>query len=477
MSIAIVWFRQDLRCSDNPALAAACNHHQVVIPLYIKDDESMPLGGAQKWWLHHSLQSLAQELKKHGLPLCLRRGNAFALLSQVISQHHVDAVYWNRCYEPQVIQRDQQIKTALKEQDVEVLSFNGSLLHEPWTVKNKSGHYFKVFTPFWRQCLRQTIIPAPARIDVNPGALRVASEELDDWRLRPTKPDWAGEFSQHWQPGEYGAQQRLSDFIDYHLQGYKALRDLPAIPATSRLSPHLHFGEISPWQIWRAIEQAKQERHCDLPSADHFLAEMGWREFSYHLLYHYPSLPDSNFKREFDAFSWQHDDAALKRWQQGMTGYPIVDAGMRELWRTGYMHNRVRMIVASFLTKDLLIDWRIGAAWFMDTLLDADLANNSASWQWVAGSGADASPYFRIFNPVLQGKKFDPDGDYVRRWVPELAGVANKWLHKPWEAAPGTLGLTLDKDYPGPMLDHKTARHRALDSYQTVRNKATKTCD
>lgn len=469
MSIALMWFRQDLRCTENPALTSACQH-QSLIPLYIDDTSSGIMGGAQRWWLHHSLASLQENLHQQGLDLCLRRGDPLTILLQMVKAHQVEAVYWNRCYEPASIARDQIIKAALKQAGVAVYSSNGSLLNEPWTVKNQNGGYFKVFTPYWKQSLKQLNPPVVHGMSHWPAGVPCESDDLSDWRLLPNKPDWAYEFSRYWQPGETGAEEKLSHFIADNLQEYKYLRDIPAKDATSRLSPHLHFGEISPWRIWRAIEQSKQNPQADFASAERFLAELGWREFSYHLLYHFPQLPDSNFRADFDAFPWKLDEDALRCWQRGMTGYPIVDAGMRELWRTGYMHNRVRMIVASFLTKDLFIDWRVGASWFWDTLVDADLANNSASWQWVAGSGADAAPYFRIFNPVLQGEKFDPLGVYVCQWVPELAKVPLRWLHKPWEAPAGSLGLTLGRDYPKPIVDHAKARTLALATWQAIKS-------
>ena len=469
MSNAIVWFRQDLRLSDNPAWAEACRHHDRVIPIYILDETTSPLGGAQRWWLHHSLASLDKGLQALGLSLCCRRGTALDVLNQLVRDYPVDAIYWNRCYEPVAIERDTVIKKFFQNAGVRVVSTNGRLLHEPWQLTNTTGHCFKVFTPYWRACLKQMNIPDPYTITHTPQALEVDSESLAGWELLPSNPNWAAAFEQYWQPGEQGACMKLADFIDFHLKGYSTSRDEPAKNTTSKLSPHLHFGEISPWQIWRAIETVKLDPECDLKSIERFVSEIGWREFSYHLLYHHPTLPNQPFKADFNAFPWKNNALFLKRWQEGKTGYPIVDAGMRELWHTGYMHNRVRMIVASFLTKDLLIDWRLGASWFLDTLVDADLASNSASWQWVAGSGADAAPYFRIFNPVLQGEKFDPAGDYVKQWVPELTSVPAQWIHKPWMAPQDKLGLCLGKDYPKPMVDHLEARKVALLSYQMIK--------
>lgn len=463
---AIVWLRQDLRCYDNPALSAACNNHPLVLPLYILDEKVNLLGGAQKWWLHHSLLSLQHTLKTHELNLCLRKGDALPHLLQLIEQFDIDTVYWNRGYDPLVVQQDNKVQAALKKRGILVVTSNGSLLNEPAAIKNKTGSYFKVFTPYWRHCLQQGIFATPSLISGKPISPNTG-DTLAKWDLLPKHPNWAAEFENYWQPGEAGALKNLDYFIHASLHDYKELRNVPSRQATSKLSPHLHFGEISPGQIWRALQQAKYDKKADLPSIECFLSELGWREFSYYLLYHFPKLPTANFKVKFDSFPWVNDNLRLKKWQQGMTGYPIVDAGMRELWRTGYMHNRVRMIVASFLTKNLLIDWRKGAAWFLDTLLDADIANNSAGWQWVAGSGADAAPYYRIFNPVLQGEKFDPHGDYVRKWVPELSSVSDKWIHKPWCS---TMTMPLEKSYPKPIVDYNESRKIALSLYKMSGN-------
>lgn len=467
MSTAIVWFRQDLRYNDNPALTEACNKHQFIIPLYIYSKETV--GAAQNWWLHHSLLALQAALEQHGLHLCLQRGEALSILNKLLAEHKIDAIYWNRCYEPSRIQQDTKIKTELSAKGLEIRSFNGSLLNEPWTVTNKSGSYFKVFTPYWKQSIQQIVLPKISPLNHYGDQPKTPSAHIKDWHLLPTKPDWATRFAQDWEPGEKGAMKKLTSFIEHHLQTYKDDRDIPSKTATSHLSPHLHFGEISPWQLWSAIQEATLQPHCDLSSIERFLAELGWREFSYYLLYHFPDLPNLNFRSEFNNFSWDNNAEHLQCWQKGMTGFPIIDAGMRELWQTGYMHNRVRMIVASFLTKDLLIDWREGAKWFYYTLLDADLASNSASWQWVAGTGADSAPYFRIFNPTLQGEKFDHQGEYVTTWVPELSKVPTKWIHKPWEAPKHLLPITLGEDYPYPLVDHSIARKIALQNYQTMR--------
>lgn len=469
MTSALVWFRQDLRLTDNPAFFEACTNHEKVLVLYILDEKSSVAGEAQAWWLHHSLIALKDSLEKErGLTLILRKGNPLKIIQELVNTLAIDSVYWNRCYEPSSIARDKNIKATLQQDGIEVNSFNGGLLNEPWTIHNKSGDFFKVFTPYWKTC-RQRLTPRSIKELIHkPVGINAESEEISDWKLLPTL-DWASKFPEVWTPGEAGAQQRLHDFIADNLHGYKTNRDFPAIQATSHLSPHLHFGEISPWMIVQEMDYAKLDKTCDLSSAEHFLSELGWREFSYYLLFHYPSLPYKNYKSEFDAFPWKNDEYLLSCWQKGKTGYPIVDAGMRELWATGYMHNRVRMIVASFLTKGLFIDWRIGADWFLDTLVDADLANNSASWQWVAGCGADAAPYFRIFNPVLQSQKFDPKGEYIRRWVPEIALLDNETIHAPFESVQAA-SIYSKTNYPKPIINHHEARTMALRYYGDLKN-------
>ena len=471
MSIALVWFRQDLRCNDNPAFALACNENDTVVPLYIRDNNVTPIGGAQKWWLHHSLLSLQNSLEKMNLSLILREGNACEIITTLVKELSIENVYWNRCYEPLAIQRDTLIKQTLRDAGIDVISSNASLLNEPWTIKNQAGTFFKVFTPYWKHCLQHTHVQESITVVRHPQGLTLPTKHINDWNLLPTNPNWAETFEQHWQPGEEGAHKQLTRFIKHALDNYEVERNIPAYDSTSKLSPHLHFGEISPAQIWRAVEKIQRNKTSNTSSIECFLSELGWREFSYYLLYHFPELPHHNYKPEFDAFPWQKNDSKLKAWQHGKTGYPIVDAGMRELWHTGFMHNRVRMIVASFLTKNLLIDWREGADWFLDTLVDADLASNSASWQWVAGSGADASPYYRIFNPILQGEKFDPEGVYIRRWIPELAKIPNKWIHKPWTAPSADLGLCLGKDYPTRRVDHAETRKLALELYHKIKQK------
>ena len=474
----IVWFRQDLRLSDNPALAAAAADGRPLLPVYILDDETPAgwrPGAASRWWLHGSLERLSADLSALGAPLLLLRGNAEAVLPDLLRTTGATAVYWNRCYEPYAVERDSCIKTDLKSMGVEADSFNASLLFEPWEVRSQSGGRYRAFTPFWKACLRLSEpaapLPAPTRIRGCDGV--PAGESLADWRLRPSTPDWAGGLRASWTPGEAGARRRLQEFVDGALAGYASARDVPAVDATSRLSPHLHFGEIGPRAVWHAVvhRAAEDATVAQGGATAKFLSEIGWREFSYHLLFNFPALPDRNLRTEFDGFPWHDDSAHVRAWQRGRTGYPIVDAGMRQLWHTGWMHNRVRMVVASFLIKDLLIDWRVGEAWFWDTLVDADLANNAASWQWVAGSGADAAPYFRIFNPVLQGERFDPDGAYVRRWVPELSALPNSHIHRPWTASEAMLlqsDVKLGETYPNRIVDHGMARDRALAAYKTI---------
>jgi len=475
----ILWFRRDLRLADNPALAAAAESGRPVLPVFILDEESVgmrPLGGASRWWLHHSLASLAAELRKKGAALLFRRGKSAAIIDDLVEETGAHAIYWNRLYEKPVIDRDSALKAALKKRGIDAKSFNASLLIEPWEIATKSGQPFRVFTPFWKALAPMIAAarPAPAPDSIPGFAGGLESDELDSWHLRPTKPNWAAGFSDHWTLGENGAREQAARFRDTALADYRRLRDAPGESGTSRLSPHLHFGEIGPRQLWYAVRFWLDRCAAGNPEDGGvaFLRELGWREFNQHLLYHFPTLPTANVDDRFDGFGWRDDKAGLAAWQRGLTGYPIVDAGMRELWQTGWMHNRVRMAAASFLVKHLLIDWRAGERWFWDTLVDADPANNAGNWQWVAGCGFDAAPYFRIFNPILQGERFDTDGAYVRRWVPEIAKLPDKYLHKPWEAPAAVLdeaGVILGETYPVPIVDHKAARARALDAYAAIK--------
>ncbi len=476
----LLWFRQDLRLQDNPALAAAVARGGPVIPVFILDDAgegNWAPGGASRWWLHHALAALAASLQALGSRLVLARGDSGAELQRILRATGATAVYWNRRYEPAAIARDRSIKAGLAAAGTEVKSFNGALLFEPHTITNKQGKPFQVFTPFWRHCLTLPVVP-PVRFaakSLSVPAMWPDSMRLEELGLLP-RLAWADEFPAHWTPGETGAQQRLKTFIAGPVDDYAARRNLPDTDGTSRLSPWLHWGEIGPRQIWSAL-QARAKATGVFPAGrgeQVFLSEVGWREFAHHLLFHFPHTPEKPLRTDFEKFPWADDPAGrgLRAWQRGRTGYPIVDAGMRQLWRTGWMHNRVRMIAASFLVKHLRLPWTAGAAWFWDTLVDADLANNTLGWQWTAGCGADAAPYFRIFAPVLQGEKFDPAGDYVRRWVPELARLPAKWIHRPWEAPAevlATAGVALGENYPVPVVNHAEARAAALAAFKTLR--------
>nr|WP_314844360.1 deoxyribodipyrimidine photo-lyase [uncultured Microbacterium sp.] len=414
-SPSLVWLRDDLRLADNPALRAAVDRDEPIIVLFVLDEDSpgiRPLGGAARWWLHHSLTSLSDRLQELGASLVLRRGPAGRVVREIIDETDSGAVFWNRRYGGPEREIDSELKSSLRSDGVEVTSFAASLLHEPWTVKTGGGTHYSVFTPFWRACLAlptpRVPLPSPRSLD---GVSRTpASDVLDDWQLLPTHPDWAGGLRETWEPGEPAARRRLREFLDDDLPAYDRARDEPSAGATSLMSPRLRWGEISPFTIYHEA--------AGVDGAGGFLSELGWREFAWHTLYHSPDLATRNLRREFDDFPWPRlQPSHLAAWQSGSTGIPLVDAGMRELWHTGYMHNRVRMVTASFLIKNLLIDWRRGEEWFWDTLVDADGANNPFNWQWVAGSGADAAPYFRVFNPELQAKKFDPNGLYISQWA------------------------------------------------------------
>lgn len=464
--LAIHWFRQDLRLSDSPSLRAAVAEGRV-LPVYILDDENpgeRGMGAASRVWLHHSLLSLSKSL---GGALSLYKGDPLQIISDICERAGARKVFWNRCYEPWRMARDARVKEGLESRGVAAQSFNGSLLWEPWTVKKDDGTPYRVFTPFFRKgCMRapdpREPLPAPSGMDLvsDPDSLGV-----DGLGLLP-RSRWDRKVIASWTPGEDAALKRLGEFLESGIQNYREGRNLPSMPHVSRLSPRLRFGEISPNQAWSASLGVD----CD-DSADCFRSELGWREFSYSLLYFNHGMPSENLQPKFDAFPWSDDPDRLSAWQAGRTGVPMVDAGMRELWETGYMHNRVRMICASFLVKNLLVDWRHGERWFWDCLLDADLASNSASWQWVAGCGADAAPYFRVFNPVSQGLKFDPDGAYVRRHVPELENLPAKHLFSPWEAPEDVLseaGVVLGKTYPRPIVDLKASREEALLAFKSL---------
>jgi len=468
--LAIIWFRQDLRLHDNPALLAAAQHGRV-FPVYILDDESAQewqMGAASRWWLHHSLQKLDRSL---GGKLWLLKGNASELLPQLAKDHGATLVTWNRCYEPWRIARDSQLKTNLRQSGVNVQSSNGSLLFEPGSLVKSDGTPYKVFTPFYRQALVRGLDTDCVRSGeaLQLAECKQAPSKLADLQLLPSI-NWYDGLRENWVPGEAGAQETLQKFLDGGIGNYRQGRDFPALKNVSRLSPYLHFGEISPRQTLASVLQHAQHVGNET-EAEHFVRELIWREFSYSLLFFFPNLTHENLKSRFDQFPWASDKTLLRAWQQGRTGYPLVDAGMRELWQTGYMHNRVRMIVASFLIKNLMIHWAEGARWFWDCLVDADLASNSCSWQWVAGSGMDAAPYFRIFNPVTQSLKFDASGDYIKQFVPELAALPSKYLHDPGSAPAAELaraGITLGDNYPHPIVDLRETRERALSAYKQL---------
>ena len=456
----LVWFRDDLRAADHPALAAAAKTGQPIVALYLLDGESKglrPLGAASRWWLAGSLRAHAARLQSLGVLLVLRRGAAEQIIPALVREAGITRVHWTRRY-GRAEQIDRAIADKLRADGIEVHSYGGSLLHEPEDIQNKSGGQFKVFTPFMKAARAldepKAPMPAPKKLE---GMRGIESDRLDDWKLEPSRPDWAEEMRETWTRGEDGAQERLYEFLDGGAKGYAAGRDRPDQEHVSRLSPYLRFGEISPRQIWHAAYAALERKGALSRDVEKFISEIYWREFSYHLLHHFPDLATKNFQPRFDKFPWRKDARALQAWQRGETGYPLVDAGMRQLWRTGWMHNRVRMVCASFLVKHLLIDWRAGERWFWDTLVDADPANNPASWQWVAGSGADAAPYFRIFNPATQREKFDPHGDYVRRYVAELAETAGR-------------SPLANTGYPQPIVEHALARARALEAFGKTRD-------
>ncbi len=476
ISPALVWFRDDLRLADNPALCAASAEGRPVVALYVLDDDSpglRPLGGAARWWLAGALRALQDELSLHGVPLVLRRGPAARIVPDVARQAGCGLVAFNIRTEAAAAKVDEAVTARLRADGREVCPTLGHLLHMPGSVRTAAGGMPRTFSAFMRGAVRDrpalAVLQAPL---LRPAAHALASEALDAWHLLPTAPDWAGGLRAAWTPGEPAARARLEGFMEDGLAGYGTKRDRPDLAHVSRLSPHLRFGELSPRQAIVAAASAGAAGDAPAEDVRKFEAEVYWREFSYHLLHAMPDLSRRNLQSSFDAFPWRECSGDLKAWQHGRTGYPIVDAGMRQLWTTGWMHNRVRMVVASFLCKHLLIHWQDGEHWFWDTLVDADPASNPASWQWVAGSGADAAPYFRIFNPVLQGEKFDPDGSYVRTFVPELARLPARLIHKPWEASSLDLahaGIRLGVDYPRPIVDHAAARERALRAFEHTR--------
>jgi len=466
-----------LRLDDHAALAAASQTKRAVICVYIleQDTSLRRPGGASLWWLDKSLKALRSDISALGGKLVCRRGIAKDVIGDLVKEIEPEAIYWGRRYNKAGRDIDTEIKAWLKDEGIQAKSFNTSLLSEPWAYETVSGGYYKVFTPYWN-VVKRSYSPSPAH--PRPQALAgkgIAGDRIEDWGLHPENPDWSGGIENEWTPGEAGARKRLEDFLDVGLRSYETARDRPDIDdGTSRLSPHLQHGEIGPAQIWRAVRTKIDHGFKQESAAWKFLAEVAWREFSYVLLYHNPDFGWSNYDDKFDDMPWKSNKNDLRRWQNGQTGYPIVDAGMRQLWHIGWMHNRVRMIVASLLTKHLMIPWQDGENWFWDTLVDADAASNAAGWQWTAGSGADASPYFRIFNPITQGQKFDASTAYVRKWCPELKDVPDKYVHAPWQAPADILkeaGVTLGVTYPEPIIEHAAGRARALDAWETLKKK------
>jgi len=474
----IVWLRQDLRLADQPALAAAAASGRQVLPVFVLDDGTpgrWRAGGASRWWLHGSLLALADALAERGSRLILRRGASTDVLVALARQTQACAVYWNRHVEPYWRVAEDELARQLAAAGIAMAAFDAQLLFPPGSVRGRSGEVPRVFTPFWRACLGgpPPAAPLPAPTLLNAPPVWPASESLDDWRLRPSRPDWAAGLAAAWTPGEVAARVRLAEFLDERVAAYGDHRNTPSVEGTSRLSPYLHWGEVSARQVWHATRLKADGEPGFGAGSEAFLREIGWREFCAATLLVRPELPEQPLQQRFAGFAWREDADLLRAWNGGRTGYPIVDAGMRELWHTGWMHNRVRMIAASFLTKHLLQPWQAGEAWFWDTLIDADLASNAGGWQWVAGCGVDAAPYFRIFNPVLQGEKFDTDGGYVRRWVPELARLDDRCIHKPWLATPFELaaaGVRIGIDYPAPLVDHGQARDRALAAFAALKS-------
>ena len=478
---ALVWFRQDLRLHDHAALHAALASGRPVLPVFVLDETTpgrWAPGGASRWWLHGSLAALAEALDTLGAPLVLRRGPWHEAIPRLVEETGAAALHAGILHEPWARRADRAVEAALDGRGVQTHWHRTATLFDLDAVRTRSGGVHAVYTPFARAC--RSLPPPPRPLPARRHLVAAAAPAVDrpeDWDLLPTHPDWAGGLRATWRPGEAGAAARLRGFQREGLDAYDRRRNQPGTDGTSMLSPHLHWGEISPGQVWHAAAHAADhaaDRGGTGP--DRFLAELLWREFAAYLLWHHPHMPEQPLRPAYANLPFRHDRRGLRAWQRGLTGVPIVDAGMRQLWQTGWMHNRVRMITASFLIKHQLIDWREGEAWFWDTLVDADLASNSAGWQWVAGSGVDSAPFFRVFNPATQGARFDPDGAYVRAFVPEIAGLPDTHLHAPWTAPPLVLeaaGVMLGRTYPHPVVDLDLGRRRALAAWEnTVRGAA-----
>ncbi|MDC2979272.1 DNA photolyase family protein [Pelagibacteraceae bacterium] len=470
LKLGVHWFRQDLRIDDNPSLEALAKKVDKIIPIYIFDPKQR-IGSVSRWWLEQSLKSLSNRIEKKNGKLNIFLGDPYEIISSLIFDKNIEVFSWNRLYDSYSINRDKKIKLSLKSSSINCETFNGYLLNEPWDIKNKSGTFFKVFTPYWRYCNELINNKNINKKNHNFNFFNIKlknSKNLQDLKLTNTKLTWTDKIHYNWLPGENNAKDQLKEFINNKANNYSVGRDRPDQNLTSKLSPHLHFGEISPIEIYNQINLSKK---INRENKEKFLAEIGWRDFSYNLLYYYPDMTNNPIQKKFNKFPWLKDNRNLKKWQKGFTGIPIVDAGMRQLYETGWMHNRVRMIVGSFLTKNLLLHWKHGEEWFFDTLVDADIGSNSAGWQWISGCGADASPYFRIFNPILQGQKFDPKGEYVKKYIPELQNVKSKFIHNPWEMSEenqNNSGCKIGKDYPAPIVDLKDTRNRALIAFKKI---------
>lgn len=473
----IVWFRKDLRIHDNPALWEAAQQG-IVIPVFIWSEEEeldYQSSEASRWWLHHSLHALQKKFESKGLALTVRRGNSLQQLTEISKQTNADAVFYSDRYEPSIVRRDQLITQSLLSSGIEVRSFQSNLLFPPGNLLNQKNQPYKVFTSFWKRTMQETVQrPLPIPVEFVAYDQELPSLQLDELGLLPAIHGHE-KFHAYWEPGEEGAIARWQAFTEEGLSRYVEGRDIPSADSVSLISPHLAWGDISVRAIWHAakrLNDAAIEEYI-ATAIDAFLRQLIWREFAYHQLIHFPTMLDTPLREKFKAFPWQGSNEAFESWQKGLTGYPFVDAGMRELWETGAIHNRVRMVVASFLVKHLLISWTEGSEWFKETLIDFDAANNAMGWQWVTGSGIDAAPYFRIFNPVLQGQKFDSDGLYIRKWLPELEKLPLKYIHQPWKAPTELLlkaGIELGKTYPLPVIDHSFARSRALEAFAKVKN-------
>ena len=468
--IGIHWFRQDLRLNDNPSLEELSKEVDKIIPIYIYDEKT-EIGEASLCWLEKSLENLNNQLKLFKSKLYVFRGNPKKIINKIIENNNISSFYWNRLYDRYSIKRDKEIKSFLIEKSINCNTFNGYLLSEPWEIKNKSDSFFKVFTPFWKKNFevleKQKLKLSSSKkysfydTDIN------SNIKISKLKLNIPKKEWMKKLLDNWNIGESAARLKLKNFINEKLKDYSIGRDRPDIAFTSKISPHLHFGEISAKRVFIEVMKSK----IDESNKKKYLTEIGWRDFSYNLIFNYPEMTELPIQSKFNKFPWLKDKTSLKTWQAGKTGIPIVDAGMKELYKTGWMHNRVRMIVGSFLTKNLLLHWKEGEKWFFNTLVDADIGSNSAGWQWISGSGADASPYFRIFNPVLQGKKFDPNGDYVKKFIPTFTKVPLKFIHSPWEMPieeQEKHNFILGRDYPKPVVDLSETRKRALEAFKSI---------